>query len=362
MNSKWSGLEQNMKQSGIDTLLITDPKHVYYLTGFLSDPHERFLGAVLQSGNEPFMLVPALDEEAARAASDITDIITHQDTDNPYQILATKLKGKIGTIGLEKDNLSMTRYESVQEALSFSASFDVGPWLRELRMHKSAEEVGKLRHAISLIEQVLQEALKQVKEGVSENELVAEVEYQIRKLGADGPSFDSMVLFGENAALPHGIPGKRLLQRGDLVMFDIGVYADGYASDITRTFAYGEITEEQTRIYNTVLAANEAAIAQIRPGISFGSIDKAARDLITEAGYGEYFLHRLGHGLGIDVHEFPSVHGMNDLLMSAGNVFTVEPGIYVPRVAGVRIEDDVLVTESGVEVLTTFPKQLTFIG
>lgn len=362
MNSKWSGLEQNMKQSGIDTLLITDPKHVYYLTGFLSDPHERFLGAVLQSGNEPFMLVPALDEEAARAASDITDIITHQDTDNPYQILAAKLKGKIGTIGLEKDNLSMTRYESLQEALSFSASFDVGPWLRELRMHKSAEEVGKLRHAISLIEQVLQKALKQVKEGVSENELVAEVEYQIRKLGADGPSFDSMVLFGENAALPHGIPGKRLLQRGDLVMFDIGVYADGYASDITRTFAYGEITEEQTRIYNTVLAANEAAIAQIRPGVSFGSIDKAARDLITEAGYGEYFLHRLGHGLGIDVHEFPSVHGMNDLLMSAGNVFTVEPGIYVPRVAGVRIEDDVLVTESGVEVLTTFPKQLTFIG
>ncbi|GJM70389.1 hypothetical protein HMSSN036_26050 [Paenibacillus macerans] len=156
---------------------------------------------------------------------------------------------------------------------------------------------------------MLTESVRQVKEGVSENELVAEVEYQIRKLGADGPSFDSMVLSGEKTALPHGVPGTRQIRRGDLVMFDIGVYADGYASDITRTFAVGELSDELVKIYETVLAANMAAIEAIKPGVSFASIDKAARDVIEAAGYGRYFIHRLGHGLGIDVHEFPSVHG-----------------------------------------------------
>ena len=144
-------------------------------------------------------------------------------------------------------------------------------------------------------------------------------------------------------------------------MFDIGVYADGYASDITRTFAVGELSPELIKIYETVLAANEAAIAAIKPGVTFASIDHAARQVIEMAGYGEYFLHRLGHGLGIDVHEFPSVHGENQYQLAEGHVFTVEPGIYVPGVGGVRIEDDVLVTSTGVEVLTSYPKNLTYI-
>ncbi|MOA18746.1 putative peptidase [compost metagenome] len=169
------------------------------------------------------------------------------------------------------------------------------------------------------------------------------------------------MLSGEKTALPHGVPGTRILRHGDLVMFDIGVYADGYASDITRTFALGELTKEQVNIYNTVLEANKAAIRAINPGVTFASIDKAARDVIEEAGYGSYFIHRLGHGLGIDVHEFPSVHGKNDTLLSEGNVFTVEPGIYVPGVGGVRIEDDCLVTADGVEVLTSYPKELIYL-
>lgn len=361
MNHKWTELERKMRDTGINTVLITDPKHVYYLTGFLSNPHERFLGVVFQSGNEPFLILPALDEEAARAASSIQKIITHQDTDDPYQLLKSQLNGPLGTIGLEKEQVTVARFERLQEVLAFSRYMDVGPWLRELRLRKSEAEIDKMKLAVKLIEQVLTETLHKVKEGVTENELVAEVEFQIRKLGADGPSFDSMVLSGEKTALPHGVPGSRQIRRGDLLMFDIGVYKDGYASDITRTFAVGELSEELTRIYNTVLAANEAAIAAIRPGVTFASIDKAARDVIDAAGYGPYFIHRLGHGLGIDVHEFPSVHGQNEYLLAEGNVFTVEPGIYVPGVGGVRIEDDVLVTSAGVEVLTTYPKQLTNI-
>lgn len=362
MNTKWSRLEERMTASGVDTLLITDPKHVYYLTGFLSNPHERFLGVVLERGEEPFMVLPALDEEAARAAANIGRLYTHQDTDNPYRILQQALKTAPGVIGLEKNNLSVTRYEALAEGLGFKEAVDIGDWLQSMRVIKTAEEVHKMKHAVFLIEEVLRQGLSRVQAGVTENELVAEIEYQIRKLGADGPSFDSMVLSGEKTALPHGVPGTRSIQNGDLLMFDIGVYAAGYASDITRTFAVGHLSEELATVYNTVLAANEAAIAAIKPGVAFGTIDRAARETISAAGYGDYFLHRLGHGLGIDVHEYPSVHGENKDLLQAGNVFTVEPGIYLPGKGGVRIEDDVLVTEQGVEVLTSFPKTLTVLG
>ncbi|GIO42729.1 M24 family metallopeptidase [Paenibacillus apis] len=363
MDQRWIELEQQMHRQGMDTLLITDPKHVYYLTGFLSNPHERFLGLLLKAGSEPVLFAPALDGEAAKAAIGSMELITHQDTEDPYLLLRQRLESDrpIGTFGLEKEYVTLDRYERLQEALQFSASADIGPSLREMRIRKSPEEIKRMRHAVKLIEQVLELSLKQIKEGVTENELVAEVEYQIRKLGADGPSFDSMVLFGEKTALPHGVPGERKLQSGDMIMFDIGVYANGYASDITRTFGFGELAAEQIKIYETVLAANEAAIAAIKPGVTFGSIDKAARDVIEAAGYGPYFNHRLGHGLGIDVHEFPSVHGQNELFLREGNVFTVEPGIYVPGVAGVRIEDDVTVTDSGVDVLTSFPKHLQYV-
>lgn len=362
MNEKWSLLEQRMEAQAIDTLLITDPKHVYYLTGFLSNPHERFLGVVFRRGEEPFLVLPALDEEAARAVSTINRMYPHQDTDNPYQILKSALGSSPVRIGLEKNHLSVNRYEELASGLGFKEAVDIGSWLQEMRVIKTPEEVDKIKHAVHLIEEVLRQGLSKVKIGVTENELVAEIEYQIRKLGADGPSFDSMVLSGEKTALPHGVPGTRAVQAGDLLMFDIGVYAAGYASDITRTFAVGDLSAELTSVYNTVLAANEAAIAATLPGKTFGEIDKAARDIITSAGYGEYFLHRLGHGLGIDVHEYPSVHGANGDFLQAGNVFTVEPGIYLPGKGGVRIEDDVLVTPQGALVLTSFPKSLTVIG
>ncbi|MFD3261535.1 M24 family metallopeptidase [Paenibacillus lentus] len=361
MNSKWTILEQKMREVGIQTLIITDPKHVYYLTGYLSNPHERFLGVVFSMGKQPFLLVPELDEENARAAADITEIVTHRDTDNPYEILKNNLKSSVGTIGFEKEHMSVARFETLQESLSFARYLDVGPWLRQLRNRKSKEEIKKIRHAAALIEQVLKDTLPHVKAGVRENELVAEIEFLIRKVGADGPAFDTMVLSGKKTALPHGVPGNQTISNGDLLMFDIGLYANGYASDITRTFAVGHLAEPLQQIYHTVRAANEAAIRAIKPGVTYASIDKAARDVITAAGYGPYFIHRLGHGLGIDVHEFPSVHGENELLLEEGNVFTVEPGIYVPGLGGVRIEDDVAVTATGVDVLTTLPKELTYL-
>jgi len=362
MNERLNTLLQSMNSHGWDHALITDPKHVYYLTGFASDPHERFLGLLLSSGSEPVLIVPALDAAAAEAASSVKNIVTHQDTDNPYAVLQRSLRGSAGTVAVEKEQLTVSRFEQLQQHVDASAFKDAGPVLRELRVRKSPEEVSLIKHAVKLVEDVLRQGLKKASIGVSELELVAELEYLMKKLGADAPSFATMVLSGPNTALPHGVPGGRRIEAGDLLMFDLGVYAGGYASDITRTFAVGDLKPDAVCIYDTVLAANQAAIQAVKPGVTYGSIDRAARAVIEHAGYGPAFVHRLGHGLGMDVHEYPSVHGLNEDVLQAGAVFTIEPGVYVQDVGGVRIEDDVLVTETGIEVLTSFPKELTVIG
>lgn len=361
MSSRIEQLEQSMNEKGWDSLLVTDPKHVYYLTGFASDPHERFLGLLLVRGEEPTLIVPALDAEAANAASSVKNIVTHGDTDNPYALLQRLFKGSIGTLGIEKEQLTVARYEELSAAVSANQYADIGPLLRSMRVNKSPEEIKRMKHAMELIEEVLRQGLKSVKTGVTEIEIVAELEYLMKKLGAQGPSFETMVLSGPKTALPHGTPGDRKIQHGDLLMFDMGVYADGYASDITRTFAVGDISPELKKIYNAVLEANLQGIQAIKPGVTLASVDKAARDAIENAGYGPYFLHRLGHGLGMDVHEYPSVHGNNADLVQPGMVFTVEPGVYVAGLGGVRIEDDIFVTDNGVEVLTSYPKELTIL-
>lgn len=362
MNERLQSLLLSMKDQGWDHVLVTDPKHVYYLTGFASDPHERFLGLLLSSANDPVLIVPALDANAAEAASTVKNIVTHQDTDSPYLLLKEQIQGTAGTLALEKDQLTVSRYEKLRQHVNADRIEDVGLALRDLRIRKSAEEVKIIKNAVRLVEEVLTQGLAQVKIGVSELELVAELEYLMKKLGADAPSFATMVLSGPNTALPHGVPGARRIEAGDLLMFDLGVYAGGYASDITRTFAIGDLKPEAVNIYETVLAANLAGIQAVKPGVTYGSIDQAARNVIDGAGYGHAFVHRLGHGLGMDVHEYPSVHGLNQDILQPGAVFTIEPGIYLQGVGGVRIEDDVIVTGDGVEVLTSFPKELTVIG
>lgn len=362
MDDRIAKIRGHMQTNGLDSLLITDPKHVYYLTGFASDPHERFLGLFIPDGDEAFLLLPALDEDKARSASSVPRIETHTDTDNPYVRLKQCVKGSIGNLGIEKENLTVARYEQLSEVLEATSYQDIGSMLNAMRSRKSPDEVKRMKHSIQLIEEVLRRGLSSVRIGVTEIELVAELEYQMKKVGAEKPAFDTMVLSGSNTALPHGVPGTRKIAANELLMFDLGLFADGYASDITRTFAIGELNAELNKVYHTVLAANEAAIQAIKPGVTFASIDKAARDVITEAGYGDRFVHRLGHGLGMDTHEYPSVHGQNENLLQESVLFTVEPGIYIPGLGGVRIEDDVIVTADGVEVLSSFPKELTVLG
>lgn len=360
--SRINQLYTYMQKTELDAMIVMLPKHVYYLTDFYSDPHERFMGLVLVKGQEPALIVPALDKEAAFEATGMENILTHTDTDNPYDVLRKAIPTTCKRIGLEKNYVTVNRYEAMRSALGGTEMVDIEEPLREMRMIKTPEEVRRLKRAIEVIEEVLHRGLEKVQVGVTEIEIVAELEYQMKRLGAEGPSFSTMVLAGEKSALPHGKPGGRKIQAGELLLFDLGVYMNGYASDITRTFAVGEVSEQLKEIYTTVLAGNLAGLEAIRPGVTFASVDLAARDVIASKGYGEYFMHRLGHGLGLDVHEYPSIHSQNQELLQTGMVFTVEPGVYVPGLGGVRIEDDVLVTENGVEILTTFPKELTVIG
>ncbi|WP_042121559.1 M24 family metallopeptidase [Paenibacillus senegalensis] len=351
-----------MEETHLDVLLITDPKHVYYFTGFASNPHERFLGLVFRRDKEPFLLVPALDRQAAESAPASINVYAHQDTEDPYLLLQLHCAVPVRKLGIEKDTVTVRRMEQLQAALCPQEVIDIQPRITELRMIKTQEELSLITSSIELVEQVLQEGVKKVRIGAAELELVAELEYQMKKLGAQAPAFDTLVLTGKNSALPHGRPGPDRIQSGDLLLFDLGVYYNGYASDITRTFAIGEISPELQRIYEVVREANERAIRAVKPGAVMAAVDQSAREFITSEGFGPQFLHRLGHGLGLDVHEYPSVHGANQESLRAGMVLTIEPGIYVPGKGGVRIEDDVLVAPEGARVLTTFPKELACIG
>lgn len=223
-------------------------------------------------------------------------------------------------------------------------------------------KLAAIREACSLADYAIEVGCSEIKEGKTELDVLAAIEFALKKKGITAMAFSTMVLTGANGASPHGNPGLTKIKKGDLVLFDLGVVVNGYCSDITRTVAFGDINDKQKEIYDTVLKAQLAAISASKPGIKCSEVDFAARSTIEKAGYGDYFPHRLGHGLGISVHEYPSLTETNDLLLEKGMVYTIEPGIYVPGVAGVRIEDDVVVTENGVEILTKFPKELQIIS
>jgi Xaa-Pro dipeptidase len=360
--TRMNEIKKELERQGAEAAFITAPLSVAYLTGFMCEPHERFMGLFIGE-NRAVLFVPSLEvskaEEVLGAGGYVQQVIGVQDTEDPY-VKMTQVKGigAVKRLSVEKDYMKLSQFERLTAVFPDVQVTDMGGFIAHVRNKKSPEEVARLKAAARLVDEVLAEGLKRVKIGVSEAELVAELEYIMKRKGA-APSFETMVLAGANSALPHGVPGERAVREGEFLLFDLGVFKDGYCSDITRTFVVGEPSVEMEKIYGTVLAAEEAAIEAVRVGRALAEVDLTARRIIEEAGYGEYFTHRIGHGLGMEVHEYPSVHSKNEEKMEAGMVFTIEPGIYVPGLGGVRIEDDIHVTENGAEVLTSFPKTLT---
>ena len=357
-------LKENLVKDDIDLAIITDPANVFYFTGFNSEPHERFMAFVFEPKYDKYTLfVPALDKDAASQDSVISEVISISDEEDPFAILSDHITNNIHSIAVETSYMSMYRHQELQKIFPKATYVNIEKHVNVLRLNKSRQEIDYLQEAVDIIEKVLTEGLKTVKIGMTELELAGQFELLMKKFGAVGPSFSTLVLSGEKSALPHGIPGDRKFEKGDFLLIDFGVITkNGYCSDMTRTFVIGEATKKQKEIYNIVRESNQAGIDAVEANVPLKKFDLKARKIIDDSGYGDYFNNRIGHGLGIEVHEAPSIHEKNEQIAEPGLFFTIEPGIYIPGYGGVRIEDEVYINENGdSEVLTSFPKELQIL-
>lgn len=364
MENRIHRIIEQLKANNLDSAFVTSIANVFYLSNFYTDPHERLVAVYIDLNNDPLLIVPAMEITDAKDAGWKYEIIGYHDHENVWELFLNHLKKSEGlpqSIGIEYDHLIVDRHEALKNIFRNAEFKNMTNILNDLRVIKSKQEYTLLKQAAALADFGVKTGVKAIREGISELDIVAKIEYELKKQGVQQMSFATTVISGTKTASPHGVPSQKTIEKGDLVLFDLGVVFEGYCSDITRTVAFHSITEQQRKIYETVLEAEEKAIATVEIGHSVGELDQVARNHITEAGYGEYFTHRLGHGIGIDVHEFPSMHGENTLPLAEGMCFTIEPGIYVPHVGGVRIEDMVFVTKKGGESLTTYPKELQII-
>ena len=359
MSTHLNQVQDYLKKEKIDFAYISNPQSIAYLTGFESEPHERVLALVVFPETSAFLFTPNLDEEDARNSGWKNDVFSYQDHENPWALIASHIKNQtkanVGTF--EKDHLPVGRYESLKAEIGFETGKDLTPFLEDMMVQKTKEELLKLKEAGVWADKAVQIGFAALKEGMTESEVETHIEFELKKQGCEGMSFSTIVLFGDHAASPHGVPGDRKLKKDELVLFDLGCIHEGYMSDMSRTVAFGTPSEEAQKIYEIVLKAQRNAIQMVRPGVTAGEIDYAARHIIEKAGYGEYFTHRLGHGIGKSIHEYPNIMQGNELVLKEGMCFSIEPGIYLPDVAGVRIEDCLVVTEDGCELFTHTSKE-----
>lgn len=354
-----------MEKNGVDLAYISDPSHIGYFSGFESNPMERILALFIPLEKDPFLFAPGLEVEDAKASTWEYDVIGYLDSEDPWKIIVEEIKKRYGApkkLALEKGQLVLDRYQKLVDAFGgtdFSA--DLTPMIQQLQLYKTEEECQRLIEAGSTADLAFEIGFKLVKPGITEEEIVAEIEYELKKQGIKQMSFPTEVLAGPNAASPHGSPGKNTVKENELVLFDLGTIVNGYCSDATRTVACGKPTDHRKKIFDIVYESQMKAQAAIKPGITAAELDKIARDVIEGYGYGEYFNHRLGHGIGTTIHEFPSIVEGNDMVIKEGMCFSIEPGIYLPNDVGVRIEDCVYVTKDGCIPFTKTPKELTVL-
>ncbi|HET7421578.1 MAG TPA: Xaa-Pro peptidase family protein, partial [Candidatus Dormibacteraeota bacterium] len=306
------------------------------------------------------LIVPSLEEEKALATASDAEVVAWRDGEDPYALVAQVVAGS-AEVAVEKDHLTLHAAEVMTSRTGVSELVDVAPEIRRLRLLKSAHEIETLARAAALTDEAFVKALARIRVGMTEIEVATVFAAVIADLGGT-LSFPTLVQSGPNSAMPHLEPSGRKLSRGDFVLLDFGAAVDGYKGDSTRMAVMGEPSPRHREIHDVVLRGHDAAIAAVRPGATTGDVDAAARRVIEAAGYGQNFFHRVGHGLGLEGHEDPSLDPGSRTVLEPGMVFTVEPGVYVPGFGGVRIEDDVVVTEDGVRVLTRADRSLHVIS
>jgi Xaa-Pro dipeptidase len=345
-----------MEKEGLTQIIVTSTPSVYYLTGLWIEPHERMLALYLNVAGDIMLFGNALFNINRDACP--FECVLHSDGDDPVKQLASIIRP--GKIGIDKFWSAKFLLGLLEQRPDIRPCLGSSP-VDNARMRKDADEIVLMRRASAQNDKAMGAIIKNLSEGVRETDMAAVLADIYTELGADFPIGVQIASFGANAADPHHMPDKSVLAAGNCVLFDIFTPFSRYWCDMTRTVYFGSVSREEEVIYDIVRLANESAIAAIRPGISLSEIDGVARSIIHEAGYGEYFTHRLGHGAGLECHEPPDCSGTSDITAEPGMVFSVEPGIYLPGKYGVRIEDLVLVTEDGCESLNAHPKNLTIV-
>jgi Xaa-Pro aminopeptidase len=333
----------------LDALYITRPENVRYLTGF---PHPED-AQVLITPEGAFLLTDPRYPEAERESRLPARVLKREEREALFQDLR-------GRVGFEAEHLPYAALERLRE-LSPAEWVPTKGVIERLRLKKSPEEAARIRQAQALAERALERALALLRPGVEEREVALEIEFFLRKEGAEGVAFPPIVASGARGALPHAGASEKRLEPGELITLDLGAKVAGYHSDMTRTVALGKPSPEMRRVYEAVQEALEVALQGLKPGRTGKEVDALAREALGRHGLDRYFVHSLGHGVGLAVHEGPGLSPYTEEVLEPGMVVTVEPGVYLPGVGGVRIEELVLITEDGIELLSRFPRELSIL-
>jgi Xaa-Pro dipeptidase len=353
-------LSKLMKEKGVKALILSPSMNMLYSTGFSTFPGERLLVSVFDESGELIFIVPRLYENEVREKASCERIISWDDSQDPKDILAALCneKGYAGSTVAIEDTMWFNAFEKIHQAFEQARYVKASEIIGEMRKYKTPDEAEKIRRSSRLADTALAETIPKIRAGIKENEIRDLLEAEMKHLGIASPSFESIVGSGPNSAMPHYTAGDRVVNTGDSIVIDFGGIYQGYCSDMTRTVILGKASKEYKEVYETVKEAQKRAIEAVGPGVKASEVDSAARSYIAEKGYGDYFIHRTGHGIGMEVHEEPYISDISSTVLQPGMVFSIEPGIYLPGRFGVRIEDLVIVTETGVEVLNKFTKDL----
>lgn len=343
-------IRKMLAEKELEGILIFNPENRQYVTGFTGSA-----GYVLISEKSQIFMTDFRYIEQAKEETDGFEI--HEiSRDKPVTDIIKGFNFK--SLGIEDDYITYEQFLNFNEKLENTELVPLKRALIQLRSIKSEEEVCKIEQAAKITDNAYDYILKKIQPGLREIDIALDLEHFMKTQGASKVSFDIIVASGHRSALPHGVASEKTLEKGDMVTIDFGCVYQGYCSDMTRSFILGRATEKQKEVYDTVLEAQKTALEAVKPGKTGKELDETARKIITDKGYGKYFGHGLGHGVGLEVHELPHVNHLGDKAMEAGMVITIEPGVYIPEFGGVRIEDLLAVTEEGYRVLSKTPKDL----
>lgn len=361
-----AAIQTQLKNQNLAAMALMPGPNLLYVSGMHTHLSERPLVLLVPQSGDPAVIIPLLEAPKATAAGLQAERIFAWGDGEGYMGAfqqACQAMGLAGqTIAVEKLYMRMLEWDMLEEFAAGLQREYADPILNGLRLVKDAEEVAKMQKAVDSAEAAMTALLPQIKIGMTEQQIAVLLTQELMNAGSDRVSFGPIVSSGPNAASPHAVPTNRPIQDGELMIIDWGAIIDDYPSDITRTFAVGEISDQLKNMYQTVRAASAAGVAEVNPANSCSTIDEAARQIIEDAGYGQYFIHRTGHGIGLEIHEEPSMMTGNKTPLVPGMTFTVEPGVYIQDVGGVRIEENVLVTTDGHRLLTSFTRELIQVG